>query len=101
MSPIEEPNKFLSELDKDCSNNEAEYEALISGLEILIEKEIMNFEIIKDSQLVIKQVTKEYKCVSGNLIKYLSLTLWLLEEFDNVIIRDVPKEMNYETNELA
>ena len=68
ISPICELTKFLFELDKDCSNNKAKYDALISGFEILIEKGIENVKIIGDSQLVIKQVTKEYKCVSGNLI---------------------------------
>ena len=49
VSPMGEPTKFLFELDKDCSNNEAEYEALILGLEILIDKGIKNVEIIGDS----------------------------------------------------
>ena len=49
ISPMEEPTKFLFELEKDCSNNEAEYEALIMGLEILIEKGIRNVELIGDS----------------------------------------------------
>ena len=34
VSPMDEPTKFLFELDKDNSNNEAKYEALILGLEI-------------------------------------------------------------------
>ena len=49
VSPMREPTKFLFELDKDCSNNEAEYEALIIGFEILIEKGIKNVELIGDS----------------------------------------------------
>ena len=44
-----EPTKFLFEIDKDYSNNEAEYEALILGLEILTEKGIKTIEIIRDS----------------------------------------------------
>ena len=96
-----EPTKFLFELNKDCSNNEAEYEALILGLEILIEKGIKNVEIIRDSQLVIKQVSKDYKCMNENLIKYLSLVLRMLDQFDSVIVRHVPREENFEANELA
>ena len=96
-----EPTKFLFELDKDCSNNEAEYEALILGLEILIEKGIKNVEIIRDSQLVIKQVSKDYKCMNENLIKYFPLVLRMLDQFDNVIVRYVPREEKFEANELA
>ena len=65
-----EPTKFLFEIDKDYSINEAEYEALILGLEILTEKGIKTIEIIRDSQLVIKQVSKKYKYVNENLIRY-------------------------------
>ena len=49
------------------------------GLEILIKKGIKTDKIMGDSQLVIKQVSKEYKCVNKNLIKYLSLVLRLLD----------------------
>ena len=49
MSLIGEPTKFLFEIDKDCSNNEVEYEALILGLEILIEKGIKTVKIPGDS----------------------------------------------------
>lgn len=44
-----------------CSNNEAEYEALIAGLKILIEFKARNVHIRGDSQLMIKQLTKDYK----------------------------------------
>ena len=47
--PKGEPTKLLFDLDKDYSNNEAKYEALIMRLEILIEKGIKNVEIIGDS----------------------------------------------------
>ena len=46
-------------------------------------------------------MSKEYKCVNENLIEYLSLVLRLLDQFDNVIVRHVPKEENFEVDELA
>ena len=73
----------------------------ILGPEILIEKGIKNLKIIRDSQLVIKQVSKEYKCANENLMGYLSLALRLLDEFDNVIVRHIPREENFEANEFA
>ena len=51
--------------------------------------------------MVIKQVSKEYKCTKENLIRYLSLALRLLDQFDNVIVRHIPREENFEANELA
>ena len=44
-----EATKFLFEINKDCSNNEVEYEALMLELEILIEKGIKIVKIIGDS----------------------------------------------------
>ena len=58
-------------------------------------------EIIGDSQLVIKQISKEYKCTNESLIRYLSLILRLLDQFDNVIVRQVPRDENFEATELA
>ena len=39
-----------------CSNNQAEYEALIVGLEILIGLQVHAVDIFGDSQLVVNQV---------------------------------------------
>lgn len=37
ISPNKIPNKFNYKIDDSCSNNEAEYKALIAGLEILLD----------------------------------------------------------------
>ncbi|XP_057745163.1 uncharacterized protein LOC130963029 [Arachis stenosperma] len=101
ISPSGEPSKFLFELNYSCSNNEAEYEALIMGLELLLERGVKNVEIFGDSQLVVRQVSFEYRCVSENLRKYFNVATELLSKFDSVIVRHVPRELNQEANELA
>nr|XP_025678255.1 uncharacterized protein LOC112778105 [Arachis hypogaea] len=101
ISPSGEPSKFLFELNYSCSNNEAEYEALIMGLELLLERGVKNVEIFEDSQLVVRQVSLEYRCVSENLRKYFNVATELLSKFDNIIVRHVPRELNQEANELA
>ena len=50
---------------------------------------------------MVKQVAKEYRCISPNLIKYLEIMTRLLYEFDKIIIWHVPREQNWEANELA
>ena len=84
-----------------CSNNEAEYEALIMGLELLIAWRARSIEIIGDSQLVIKQIRREYRCISENLIKYFSIDARLLCEFDSVSLQHVSREMNEKANKLT
>jgi len=59
VSPQNVPIKFKFRLNQFCSNNEAKYEALITGLEILLEMGAKCVEIKGDSELVFKQITKE------------------------------------------
>ena len=63
LSPQDIPTRFKCRIDEKCSNNKAEYEALISGLRILKELGASKIEVREDSELVIKQVTREYKCI--------------------------------------
>ncbi|XP_072056315.1 uncharacterized protein [Arachis hypogaea] len=53
----------------DGSKRKDEYEALIFGLEILISKGAMKVQILGDSQLVLKQLSKEFKCNNEKLQK--------------------------------
>ena len=66
-NPVFTPNKVLSnvriysyKLAFDCSNNEAEYEALIAGLKILSKLNAKRISVYGDSELVIKQVKGEH-----------------------------------------
>ena len=92
--------KLKFRLDKLFSNNEAEYEALIAGLEMFLELGEKDFEIRGDSELVIKKLTKEYKCVIENLIIYFATSTALLKHFDWANIQHVPRIENQEANDL-
>ena len=43
-----------------ASNNKAEYEALIAGLELAKEMKVKSLDIFSDSQLVVCQINDEY-----------------------------------------
>jgi ribonuclease HI len=66
-SPLGVKTHMALKLDQQCSNNQAEYEALIFGLELLLEMKIFNVQIYGDSQLVVRQITGEYKCDTVSL----------------------------------
>ena len=58
-------------------------------------------EVRGDSELIVKQITHEYKCIKGSLLKYFVTATRLLEHFEVADIRHVPKNENQEANELA
>ncbi|GLU07027.1 hypothetical protein SLE2022_240070 [Rubroshorea leprosula] len=101
ISPAGLKTQMSFQLDFNCTNNQAEYEALIIGLEVLVELKVPMVEIIGDSQLILKQLEGEYKCTSLSLAPYFALAVQLLEEFDDVILRHVTRDLNIEANEMA
>ncbi|KAL1294512.1 hypothetical protein AAHE18_19G146400 [Arachis hypogaea] len=101
ISPEGVPSEFLIELKYPCSNNMADYEALILGLEILIEKGALEVQILGDSQLVLKQLSKEFKYNNEKLQKYLTTTWELLTSFRKVSLVHILRIHNEIANELA
>lgn len=97
-SPFSAPNKVLSnvwpcsyKLAFDCSNNEAEYEALIAGLKILRKLNAKRIVVYGDSELVIKQVKAEYKAKHPRMRAYWNVVLDILKLFSDYTLTCVPR----------
>ncbi|XP_034197970.1 uncharacterized protein LOC117613470 [Prunus dulcis] len=88
----------LSEL---CSNNVAEYQALIMGLQMAVEMKISSLEVYGDSMLVINQLLTHYEVRKDDLIPYHQLATQLLESFDSVTLEHVPRKDNQMADALA
>ena len=58
-------------LDFPTTNNEAEYEALVAGLDLTKAVEAMSVVIHCDSQVVTNQVNGDYECKGKMMKKYL------------------------------
>ncbi|XP_024630314.1 uncharacterized protein [Medicago truncatula] len=101
ISPKDILTKYKFRINQYCSNNEAEYETLMTVLEIALELGEKCVEIKGDSELVLKQLTKEYKCAKESLIIYYTMANALLKQFTHVEIRHVPRIENQEANDLA
>ncbi|XP_071922596.1 uncharacterized protein [Coffea arabica] len=57
-------------LSQHCSNNVAEYQTLILGLEIAVDMEQLDIQFYGDFQLVINQLLKSYEVKKFELISY-------------------------------
>jgi ribonuclease HI len=84
-----------------CTNNEPEYEALITDLELSLELEIKVVRIFGDSQLIINQITGEYKVLKPKLIQYHQRAMQLMKRIPYVSIENVTMAVNDEADALA
>ncbi|XP_058758982.1 uncharacterized protein LOC131632216 [Vicia villosa] len=101
ISPNGIPVEFKYTIDGTCTNNEVEYESLITRVELLLELGARNVKIMGDFELVIKQVSREYRCVKENLIMYFVIVNRLLKQFELTSIRHMPRRENQEANNLV
>ena len=83
------------------TNNQAEYEAILKGLQLLQEVKAKSVEIFQDSQLVINQLIGLYKCKCDSLKGYHDECRKLLEEFPLTSLQHIPRAQNQEANQLS
>jgi ribonuclease HI len=77
-----------------ATNNVAEYRALLAGLEKALELGVDEVDVVSDSQLLVRQMTGEYK-VKNEVLRKLSLkAAALARQLRRVTYRSVPREHN-------
>ena len=84
-----------------ATNNEAEYQALIDGLNFCIDNSIKEIDVFLDSNLVVEQVNKNFKVKAGNLKVLNSKVDDLIQEFNFIEINHVYREENKRADQLA
>lgn len=97
---IETLGKKIGECIGIRTNNDAEYEALILGLQktkALLGKDKakkVQVECFLDSELVVKQLNHEYKLKEPRIQQYF-IEIWnLMLEFEKVVFVHIPREKN-------
>ena len=83
------------------TNNEAEYEAHLKGLELAKSLGAESVLVQGDLQLVIGQVNGTYEAKEERIKKYLNKVRRLIKKFSEAHFVHVPKEENVEVNTLA
>ncbi len=85
-----------------ATNNTAEYEALIYGLHLLIDKNLIRpLKIHSDSQLMVRQLNGQYKIKQSHLRELARKARELLQFFPSHEIIHIPREQNKEADRLA
>lgn len=99
---LEDKNLFsFSENIGVKTNNEAEYLALIAGINLCIENQISNISIFADSELVVKQINGDYKVKNERMSALHKKTHELLSKLNSWEIKHVLRELNVEADELS
>jgi len=83
------------------TNNVAEYEALLMGLEALIELKRNKIVVQSDSQLLVRQLNGEYRVKDEKLKVLYQRAAGLLRQFGSYRIVHVRRELNKATDRLA
>ncbi len=84
-----------------ATNNVAEYRALLRGLERAAELGARELEVLNDSELVAKQVTRVYKVKHPAMRPLFEEAIERFGTFERWSIRSVPRAQNAEADALV
>lgn len=76
------------------TNNEAEYLALIDGLNLVAEWNPDRLEVFLDSELVVNQLSGKYKVKKAELQPLHAKAKTLLNAFSKVVVSHIEREKN-------
>ena len=93
--------KELSRYLGHATNNVAEYEGLLMGLEALLRLGKKRICVQSDSQLLVRQLNGEYRVKDEKLKALFQKAMSLLRQFDAYRILHVPRELNKLADRLA
>ena len=100
FSPEEEKIECMIRLEFHATNNEAEYETLIVGLDLARAAGAKNMIIHCDSQVVTSQVNGDYECKNERMKRYLHEVKGRIGSLQIKFIQ-IPREENKRADCLA
>ncbi|XP_019176554.1 PREDICTED: uncharacterized protein LOC109171913 [Ipomoea nil] len=101
VTPEGEVLPYSFTLTEQCSNNAAEYQALILGLEIAADMKQLRINIYGDSKLIINQVLGLYEVKKAELVPYNNYAKILMQWLGDITIEHVPRKENKQADALA
>src|SRR4030067_3157563 len=101
ISPGKKQYPVSVKLHFECTNNTAEYEACILGLEAALELKIKKLDVYGDSMLIICQVKGEWQTKEEKLRPYQEYLSKLAGEFEEIEFTHLGREVNTFADALA
>ena len=101
LSPEKDIIRYGVQLQFLTMNNEAKYEAVLTGLRVAKALGVRNLKLNSNSKLVIGQMNNEYKAKEDRMKRYLVLTNQLISNFNDVKITQVTRVENSEVDKVA
>jgi ribonuclease HI len=101
---LDENGKKIKEFGKyigEATNNVAEYNALLYGLEEALILRADDISINMDSELVVKQLNGEYRVKDHNLKLLFERAVNMLKSFKNSEIKHIKRELNKDADKLV
>lgn len=91
----------IAEYIGEATNNQAEYKALIRGLEEAKKLGAETLQVYMDSELIVKQIKGEYKVKNKDLAPLFVKVYNLSQTFKKVAVAHVRREQNEEADRLV
>jgi len=101
ISPKGEQLKYVFQILFEVSNNEAEYEAFLHGLQIAVSLGIKRLLVYGDSLLVVQQVNKEWDINKETMYAYVAEIRKLENKFSGLEIHHVIRDNNVAADVLS
>lgn len=84
-----------------ATNNEAEYKALINGLEMTMAMGVRQVKVYFESQVVALQMSGEYEAKSERMITYQKIANDLIKRFEQVHVSQIPRKESTHADALT
>jgi ribonuclease HI len=84
-----------------ATNNQAEYRAIIAALEEAVKLGVEQVDMRSDSELVVKQISGEYRVKNVALKSLYQKVRQLRSQFEDFTITYIPRQQNKEADNLA
>jgi ribonuclease HI len=101
IDPAGNKTLLTCRLEFECTNNVAEYEALLQGLRKALDMCIQNLIVFDDSEIMVRQVRNSIHCLTPHLKCYQSEVWSLINQFSVFNINSIPRSSNVEADLLA